>query len=89
MNSDNCYRTRELGGNPDVARHTYDSGPAIAPEVIKPSNHATSSQSPSGDLETARCDSNYLPPAPFREKVEIAGAFIAIGPSKCGKEHSS
>jgi len=89
VRSDNCYRTRKLGENPDVARHTHDSGTAIAPDVIKPNNHATSAQSPSDDLETARCDSNYLPQSPIREKVENAGAFIAIGPSKCGKEHSA
>lgn len=89
MNGDNCYPASKSSGNPDVARHPHVSDPAIAPEAIKLSNHATSAQSPSGDLKTARCDSNYLPPAPFPEKVEIAGALIAIGPSKTGKEFSS
>lgn len=89
MKSDNCYRTSNSCGKPDVVRHPHFSSSVVAPDVIKPNNHTTSEHSHSRTFESSLCDSNYLTLSPTREKVENAGASIAIGPSKGGKEYSS
>ncbi len=89
MKSDNCYWTFGICGKPDVARHSHVSMAAIAPGDTRSNNHANSQRLQSNKFGTSSCDSNYLPISLTTQKVEIVGVFIAIGPSKNGKDHSS